>query len=48
MLIVAQMWGEHDDELFLHKLSTLLNTVKTCINLFVYYELSILTYEFLL
>ena len=29
MLMVAQMWEEHDDELFLHKLSVLLNTVKT-------------------
>lgn len=30
MLIVAQMWEEHNDELFFHKLSTLLGTVKTC------------------
>ena len=30
MLIVAQMWEENDDELFFHKLSTILNTVKTC------------------
>ena len=30
MLIVAHMWDEHNDELYLHKLSRLLNTVKTC------------------
>jgi general transcription factor 3C protein 4 len=30
MLIVAQMWDEHNDELYLYKLSRLLNTVKTC------------------
>lgn len=32
MLIVAQMWEEHNDELFLHKLSTLLDTAKTCMD----------------
>ena len=30
MLIVAQMWEEHNDELFFQKLSTLLGTVKAC------------------
>lgn len=30
MLIVAQMWEEHNDEMFFHKLSMLLDTVKTC------------------
>ena len=30
MLIVAQMWEEHNDEMFFQKLSTLLNTVKAC------------------
>lgn len=29
MLIVARMWDEHNDELYLYKLSRLLNTVKT-------------------
>ena len=30
MLIVAQMWEEHNDEMLFQKLSTLLDTVKTC------------------
>ena len=30
MLIVAQMWEEHNDDFFFQKLSTLLDTVKTC------------------